>query len=174
MRGQLRAISEAQAVADVPADTIGYVETHGTGTRLGDPIEFEALTRAFRQQTKRTQYCAIGSVKTNVGHLDEAAGVTGLIKTVLSLHYRQIPPSLHFETANPELGIREQSVPSRRHAEGFRCSQPGHSAPCRREFVWDRWDERTRDIGGGAAQSKRCRRCERCSFCRFRLPPRPA
>ena len=103
MRGQMRAISEAQAVAGVTADTIGYVETHGTGTQLGDPIEFEALTRAFRQQTAREQFCAIGSVKTNVGHLDEAAGVTGLIKAVLCLQHRLIPPSLHFEIPNPEL-----------------------------------------------------------------------
>ena len=125
MRGQLRAISEAQAVADVPADTIGYVETHGTGTRLGDPIEFEALTRAFRQQTKRTQYCAIGSVKTNVGHLDEAAGVTGLIKTVLSLHYRQIPPSLHFEIANPELAYESSPFRLADTLRDFAAPSPG-------------------------------------------------
>jgi amino acid adenylation domain-containing protein/non-ribosomal peptide synthase protein (TIGR01720 family) len=103
MRAQMRVICEAQAVADVTADTIGYVETHGTGTQLGDPIEFEALTRAFRQQTARSRFCAIGSAKTNVGHLDEAAGVAGLIKTVLCLQHRQIPPSLHFERPNPEL-----------------------------------------------------------------------
>ena len=103
VRGQMRAIYEAQAVAGVPADTIGYVETHGTATQLGDPIEFEALTRAFRQQTTRNQFCAIGSVKTNVGHLDEGAGVTGFIKTVLCLQHRQIPPSLHFQVPNPEL-----------------------------------------------------------------------
>ncbi|NEQ85165.1 MAG: type I polyketide synthase, partial [Moorea sp. SIO2I5] len=101
--GQAIAIAEALAVAEVSADTINYVEAHGTGTELGDPIEIESLTRAFRQTTAATGYCAIGSVKTNVGHLDTAAGVTGLIKTVLALQHRQIPPSLHFQTPNPKI-----------------------------------------------------------------------
>jgi acyl transferase domain-containing protein/NAD(P)-dependent dehydrogenase (short-subunit alcohol dehydrogenase family)/acyl carrier protein/2-polyprenyl-3-methyl-5-hydroxy-6-metoxy-1,4-benzoquinol methylase len=103
VNGQAQVITEAQAVAGVEAETIGFIETHGTGTALGDPIEIAALTQAFRQQTARTQFCAIGSVKTNVGHLDEAAGVAGLIKTVLSLYHRQIPPSLHFQKPNPEI-----------------------------------------------------------------------
>ena len=83
------------------------MEAHGTGTPLGDPIEFAALTRAFRRHTDRHQFCAIGSVKSNVGHLDEAAGVTGLIKAALSLYHRKIPPSLHFRTPNPELAYEE-------------------------------------------------------------------
>lgn len=103
IEGQRRVIAEAQAMSGVAVDAIGYVETHGTGTPLGDPIEFAALTEAFRQGTQRRQFCAIGSVKTNVGHLDEAAGVTGLIKTALALHRRQIPPSLHFQQPNAEL-----------------------------------------------------------------------
>jgi acyl transferase domain-containing protein/NADP-dependent 3-hydroxy acid dehydrogenase YdfG len=102
-RGQAQVIIEAQDFAGVDPATIEYVETHGTGTPLGDPIEFAALTRAFRRTTQRRQFCAIGAVKSNVGHLDEAAGVTGLIKAVLALAHRRIPPSLHFRTPNPEL-----------------------------------------------------------------------
>jgi len=101
--GQARVITEALAMSGVAVDSIGYVETHGTGTPIGDPIEFAALTKAFRRETTRRQFCAIGSVKTNVGHLDEAAGVTGLIKTALSLHHGQLPPSLHFRRPNAEL-----------------------------------------------------------------------
>lgn len=101
--GQAEAIAEALALADIDPDTIQYVETHGTGTALGDPIEMTALTQVFRSQTDRRQFCAIGSVKTNVGHLDTAAGVTSLIKTALALHHGQIPPSLHFEQPNPQI-----------------------------------------------------------------------
>ncbi|HEV8580084.1 MAG TPA: thioester reductase domain-containing protein [Thermoanaerobaculia bacterium] len=101
--GQAEAIALAQAVAGVEPETISYVETHGSGTPLGDPIEVAALTRAFRAGTERKQFCAIGSVKTNVGHLEAAAGVAGLIKTVLALEHRTIPPSLHFETPNPQI-----------------------------------------------------------------------
>ena len=103
VRGQAQVIIEAQDVAGIDPATIGYVETHGTGTPLGDPIEFAALTRAFRRATQRRQFCALGAVKSSLGHLDEAAGVAGLIKAVLSLRCRQIPPSLHFRTSNPEL-----------------------------------------------------------------------
>lgn len=103
--GQAAVIAEAQAVADVDPDTISYIETHGTGTALGDPIEIAALTKAFREQSQALplQFCAIGSVKTNVGHLDTAAAVAGVIKTVLALKHRQIPPSLHFEAPNPQI-----------------------------------------------------------------------
>jgi amino acid adenylation domain-containing protein len=80
--------------------TIGYVEAHGTGTRLGDPIEVDALTRSFRKFTERRQYCALGSVKTNIGHATAAAGIAGLIKTVLCLYHRQFVPSLHFDQSN--------------------------------------------------------------------------
>jgi amino acid adenylation domain-containing protein len=103
VEGQAEVIAAAQAMADFSPDTIGYVETHGTGTPLGDPIEMEGLTRAFRTGTDQKQFCAIGSVKSNVGHLDVAAGVTGLIKTALALHHKQIPPSLHFESPNPKI-----------------------------------------------------------------------
>ena len=99
--GQADAIGEALSVADVQADSISYVETHGTGTTVGDPIEIAALTRAFRTSSRRNGFCAIGSLKTNVGHLDAAAGVAGFIKTVLALEHRQLPPSLNFSQPNP-------------------------------------------------------------------------
>ena len=101
--GQAAVIRAAQRAADVSADTISYVEAHGTGTVLGDPIEMAALTQAFRAGTDRKGYCAVGSVKTNIGHLDAAAGVTGLIKTVLALRHRTLPPSLNFSRPNPKI-----------------------------------------------------------------------
>src|SRR5262249_43021156 len=101
--GQAEVVAEAHAVSNVNAETITYVETHGTGTALGDPVEIEALTRAFRHTTGAKRFCAIGAVKTNIGHLDAAAGVAGLIKTVLALKHRQLPPSLNFETENPRI-----------------------------------------------------------------------
>jgi acyl transferase domain-containing protein len=103
--GQAEVIAAAQAMADVDPATIKMIEAHGTGTSLGDPIEIAALKRAFGDCAGRSAFCAIGSVKSNIGHLDAAAGIAGFIKTVLSLRHREIPPSLHFEKANPELGI---------------------------------------------------------------------
>lgn len=101
--GQAEVISMAHAVADVSPSEIGYVEAHGTGTPLGDPIEVAALTRAFRESTDEKQFCAIGSVKTNVGHLDVASGVVGFIKAVKSVEEAKLPASLHFESPNPEI-----------------------------------------------------------------------
>ena len=103
VEGQARCIAEAQAVADITADTVDYVECHGTGTYLGDPIEVAALTEAFRETTDQTGFCKIGSVKTNIGHLDTAAGVASVIKVALSLHNRELPPSLGFEAPNPTI-----------------------------------------------------------------------
>ena len=103
VEGQARCIAEAQAVADITADTVDYVECHGTGTYLGDPIEVAALTEAFRETTDETGFCKIGSVKTNIGHLDTAAGVASVIKVALSLHNRELPPSLGFEAPNPTI-----------------------------------------------------------------------
>jgi acyl transferase domain-containing protein len=100
--GQARAIRTALAVAGVGPETVGYVETHGTATPLGDPIEVAALTEVFRPAAAG-QWCALGSVKTNVGHLDAAAGVTALIKTVLAVQHSLIPPSLHFHRPNPNI-----------------------------------------------------------------------
>lgn len=103
VEGQTAVIAEALTVAGVEANTIDYVEAHGTATKMGDPIEIQALTEAFRTGADAKNYCAIGSVKTNVGHLAAAAGVAGLIKTVLALENKLIPPSLHFEQPNPEI-----------------------------------------------------------------------
>jgi phthiocerol/phenolphthiocerol synthesis type-I polyketide synthase E len=101
--GQAEVIAEALANAGVDADSIGFVEAHGTATALGDPIEIAALTKAFRRTTSRTRYCAVGSVKTNLGHLEVAAGMAGLIKAVLAVERAEIPPSLHFERPNPQI-----------------------------------------------------------------------
>ncbi|MBU7586542.1 MAG: acyltransferase domain-containing protein [Nostoc sp. TH1S01] len=101
--GQAEVIAEAQAIADFDPETITYIETHGSGTPLGDPIEIRALEKVFCAKTHQKNYCAIGSVKPNVSHLNTAAGVTGLIKTALAIKYQQIPPSLHFEAPNPEI-----------------------------------------------------------------------
>ncbi|HEX4497401.1 MAG TPA: amino acid adenylation domain-containing protein, partial [Thermoanaerobaculia bacterium] len=102
--GQTQVIAQALAVAGVPPETIGYVEAHGTGTDLGDPIEIAALSQAFGPHLPPAS-CAIGSVKTNIGHLDSAAGIAGLIKAALVLERGQIPASLHFETPNPKLEL---------------------------------------------------------------------
>ncbi|MCL4676855.1 MAG: type I polyketide synthase, partial [Pararhodobacter sp.] len=103
VEGQARCIAEAQAIADTPAETLDYVECHGTGTYLGDPIEVAAMTEAFRETTDATGFCRIGSVKTNIGHLDTAAGVASLIKVALALHHKEMPPSLGFEAPNPTI-----------------------------------------------------------------------
>ena len=103
VEGKAKAIAEALAVADFEPETIGYVEASATGTALGDKSEVDALTQVFRAGTDKKGFCAIGSVKTNVGHLEAAAGVTGLIKTVLALEHERIPPLLHFEKPNPQI-----------------------------------------------------------------------
>ena len=101
--GQAEVIAMAQAAAGVDPESITYVETHGSGTPLGDPIEVSALTQAFRASTDRTRFCALGSLKASVGHMESAAGVGGLIKTVLALKNGEVPPSLHFKTPNPRI-----------------------------------------------------------------------
>lgn len=103
IEGQTSVILEAMATADVNAASISYIEAHGTGTHLGDPIEIHALTKAFRYHTDRNGFCAIGSAKTNFGHLDAAAGMAGLIKTVLAFKYKMLPPNLHFSEPNPNI-----------------------------------------------------------------------
>lgn len=103
--GQAACVTEALAVADVDPESISYVECHGTGTPMGDPIEVAALTQAFQADSDKTGYCRIGSVKTNIGHLDTAAGVASLIKVSLSLQNGELPPSLNYEEPNPLLGL---------------------------------------------------------------------
>jgi acyl transferase domain-containing protein/glutamate-1-semialdehyde aminotransferase len=103
--GQAEAVAMAHAYADFDPETISYIEAHGTGTVLGDPIEVAALTQAFRLQTEANQFCAIGSIKANIGHLADAAGVVGLIKIALALDCKQLPPSINFDTPNPKLDL---------------------------------------------------------------------
>ena len=110
--GQASVIAQALKTARISPDQISYIETHGTGTPLGDPIEIRALTQAFQQSALasgldqlRHGFCAIGSVKTNIGHLDAASGIAGLIKTILALQHAQIPPSLNYDTPNPQISF---------------------------------------------------------------------
>ena len=105
--GQAGAIAEAIALANIDASTIDYVEAHGTGTRIGDPIEVTALTQAFRQSSDAKQFCGLGSVKTNIGHLDTAAGAAAFIKVVQSLRHKQIPASLNYKSPNPMLNLAD-------------------------------------------------------------------
>jgi acyl transferase domain-containing protein len=103
MQAQAEVIATAQAVAGVPSETIGYIEAHGTGTPLGDPIEVAGLTKAF--DTRERGFCALGSAKANVGHLDAAAGAVGFARAVLALEHGEIPPSINFTTPNPALTL---------------------------------------------------------------------
>lgn len=105
LEGQVEVIAMAQAVAGVSPDTISYIEAHGTGTTMGDPIELAALNEVFRASTSRKNFCAIGAVKANIGHLDVAAGVAGLIKTTLALRNGVVPPVLNFERPNPQIDL---------------------------------------------------------------------
>ncbi|MFI9722932.1 SDR family NAD(P)-dependent oxidoreductase [Streptomyces sp. NPDC052396] len=122
--GQSAAVAEALAVAGIPADTVGLLEAHGTGTRLGDPVEVEALTRAFRAHTDRTGFCALGSVKANVGHLDAAAGITGLIKAVLAVREGIIPGSPHYHSPHPAIDFA--ATPFHVNAETVEWPEAGH------------------------------------------------
>jgi phthiocerol/phenolphthiocerol synthesis type-I polyketide synthase E len=124
---QTRVVLEALRLAGVEAGSIGYVEAHGSGTPLGDPIEVEALSRAFRASTTRRGYCALGSVKPNLGHADTAAGVASLIKTVEALRHRQLPPLLHFTAPNPALDLAQSPFFIPREA----CDWPAGEAPRR-------------------------------------------
>ena len=103
--GQAKVINQAQDRADISPDTISFIETHGTGTKLGDPIEIGALKKVFAKSDKKGAYCALGGVKANIGHLDAASGIAGVIKTVLALKNRQIPPMINFESYNKDLEI---------------------------------------------------------------------
>ncbi|HSF40167.1 MAG TPA: amino acid adenylation domain-containing protein [Thermoanaerobaculia bacterium] len=115
IEAQAEVIAAAQSLAGVDPETITYIEAHGTATALGDPIEIEALAQVFNARTAKRGFCAVGSVKSNFGHLDAAAGVAGLIKTVLALEHGEIPPSLHCSEPNPR--IRFPETPFRVNAE---------------------------------------------------------
>jgi amino acid adenylation domain-containing protein len=107
VEGQAEVIAMAQARANVPVETIGYIEAHGTGTPVGDPIEFDALCKVFEAKTDRKQFCYIGSIKGNVGHPTNAAGVAGFINAALVLHREEIPPMLHFKKPNPKIDFAD-------------------------------------------------------------------
>ncbi|MBO1335674.1 type I polyketide synthase [Streptomyces sp. VRA16 Mangrove soil] len=125
--GQREAVLGALAAADVPAESVRYLEAHGTGTFKGDPIEFAALTEAFRRHTDRAGFCALGSTKPAIGHLDSAAGLAGLIKAILVLRHGVVPPLVNFTRPNPRLGVEEspftlprRATPWPRDADGPR------------------------------------------------------
>lgn len=105
IRGQMACIRDALNAAQINPEDISYVEAHGTATALGDVIEINALSSVFREKTDKTNYCALGSVKANIGHTDSAAGMIGLIKTALCLYHKKIPPLLHFKAPNPDLAL---------------------------------------------------------------------
>lgn len=107
VKGQIAVEIEALEMAQINPETLSYIEAHGTATQLGDPIEIKALTDTFRQYTKKKQFCAIGSVKSNIGHTDAASGAIGLIKTSLMFKNQLIPQNLHFNTPNPEITFEE-------------------------------------------------------------------
>ena len=128
VEAQTRVILKAWKNANIDPETISYIEAHGTGTRLGDPIEVEALTKAFEKFIGKKQFCAVGSVKTNIGHLYEAAGIFGLIKAVLSLKYKKLPPIIHFKRPNRNIPfedspvyINDELTPWKTHGFPLRC-----------------------------------------------------
>jgi acyl transferase domain-containing protein len=117
--GQAAVIAEAIGVAGLKPDDISYVEAHGTGTALGDPIEIAALAEVFGPGSHRQSPCPLGSVKANIGHLDAAAGIAGLIKTVLTLEHRQLPPSVNFTSPNPKIPFEGSAVRVNRQLEAW-------------------------------------------------------
>ncbi|MGC3972488.1 MAG: polyketide synthase [Pirellulales bacterium] len=149
--GQASAVAEALAVANVSAETVGYVECHGTGTPIGDPIEIAALTQAYRETTDDRGYCAIGSVKTNIGHLDTAAGVVGMAKAGAGFAQQAASAELKLRGSEPVDRFREQPV--RRQRQASRLARRRNSAPGRGEFARRRRHERARR----ARRSSDCR-----------------
>ena len=125
--GQVEVISMAHALAEVDPRSISYIEAHGTATPLGDPIEIAALTKVFRASTPDIGFCRLGSLKANLGHLDAAAGVAGLIKTVLALKNREIPPLVNFRAPNP--AARAGAKPVRRERRRRSLAERSHTAP---------------------------------------------
>ncbi|MBX2857830.1 MAG: amino acid adenylation domain-containing protein [Cellvibrionaceae bacterium] len=123
VKGQAEVIAMAQTLAGVDAEQIGYVEAHGTGTKLGDPVEIRALSQAFRRSTTKKNYCALGSGKSMIGHLDVAAGVAGLMRATLALHHKTFPATLHFNEPNPELKLEDSPFLIRAQAREWHSPQ---------------------------------------------------
>ncbi len=107
---QANLIESVWKEANIDPETITYMEAHGTGTMLGDPIEIDGMTRAFRRYTSKKQFCAVGSLKSNIGHLDNAAGLAGVMKAVLALKNKKLPPTLHFEKPNRKINFLDSPV----------------------------------------------------------------
>ncbi|MCL6589242.1 MAG: amino acid adenylation domain-containing protein [Firmicutes bacterium] len=122
--GQAEVIEKALDLAEIDPETISYIEAHGTATTLGDPIEVASLTKAFRRKTIKRGFCALGTVKTNIRHLDVAAGVAGLIKTALALKHRVLPPSLHFERLNPAIELLDSPFYINNRRRNWDCQSP--------------------------------------------------
>ena len=122
--GQVGAIAEALAISEVDAGDISYVEAHGTGTQVGDPIEFEALKQVYGDATDKKQYCRLGSVKSNIGHLGEAAGAAAMIKVCLSLMHRELPASLNYERPNPQMDLENSPFTINASLSPWRSDQP--------------------------------------------------
>jgi acyl transferase domain-containing protein len=110
VEAQAEVLTDAWRDAGIDPATVTFIEAHGTGTKLGDPIEIEGITRAFKKYTSRKQFCAIGSLKTNIGHLDNAAGIAGFVKAVLSLKNKELPPSMHFHRPNKNIAFCDSPV----------------------------------------------------------------
>ncbi len=128
IEGQAEVIAETLAQQQIDPSTISYVEAHGTGTVVGDPIEVAGLTQAYREHTSKSQYCGLGSVKTNIGHTDSAAGVAGLLKVVLAMKHKQLPPSLNFETPNPDLQLEDSPFYIQTSLQEWQCEGPRRAA----------------------------------------------
>ncbi|MGY8690648.1 MAG: beta-ketoacyl synthase N-terminal-like domain-containing protein, partial [Verrucomicrobiales bacterium] len=128
IEGQAEVISDALGQQDIDPSTISYVEADGTGTIIGDPIEVAGLTQAYRQHTSNNQYCALGSVKPNIGHTDAAAGIAGLLKLILSLKHRQIPPTLNYDTPNPERDLKNSPFYIQNRLTGWDSVSPRRGA----------------------------------------------
>ena len=158
--GQTRAMVEAMLVADVSPDDIGYVECHGTGTIVGDPLEIDALTRAFRTKTDRSGFCAIGSVKTNIGHLEQTAGIASLIKVALTLKNGKIPTEPQFSHAEPEDRFCRQPVFRQHQMPGL---AEGSSPTSRSQFAWPGRNECLRSARASAGSRGGLRRGQRAA-----------
>ncbi len=160
-RGQAAAIRAAHRSADIDPESIGYVEAHGTGTILGDPIEFSALTEVFREKSSRRGFCGIGSAKSNFGHLSCAAGIAGLIKTVLALEHETIPPTVHYESPNPAIDFASSPFyvttrPTRWERNGVaRAPALARSASAGRTPTWS-WRKRRGASRGRRGARTRC------------------
>ena len=149
--GQAAVIAAALKQANIDPASLSYIEAHGTGTALGDPIEIAALTRALQNHPGG---CAIGSVKTNLGHLDAAAGIAGLIKTALALKHQQIPPSLHFQQPNPQIDFAHSPFTVQRQLSPWPPQRPP-PPPRRRQLLRHGRHECPCDFGGRAGRGKR-------------------